>query len=105
MCFVSRRPRSGEFLCRKYIGPSSARVIAPRFFQTSPRDSFAITSRSSRCQEDLHLQAIEHARHTSKREGLAAFPWANESEMFSWFRSGTARQFVWCAEHSPAPLQ
>jgi len=76
MCFVSRTPRSGEFLCRKYIGPSSARVIAPRFFQTSPRDSFAITSRSSRCEEDLHLQAIEHARHTSKREGLAAFPWA-----------------------------
>jgi len=28
---------------------------------------FAITSRPSRCEEDLHLQAIEHARHTNKR--------------------------------------
>ena len=25
---------------------------------------FAITSRPSRCEEDLHLQAIDHARHT-----------------------------------------
>src|SRR5438132_10464901 len=25
---------------------------------------FAITSRPSRCEEDLHLQAVEHARHT-----------------------------------------
>src|SRR5215471_2731182 len=27
---------------------------------------FTITSRPSRCEEDLHLQAIEHARHTNK---------------------------------------
>src|SRR6516165_5400332 len=28
---------------------------------------FAITSRPSRCEEDLHLQAIDHARHTQKK--------------------------------------
>ena len=28
---------------------------------------FAITSRPSRCEEDLHLLAVEHARHTKKR--------------------------------------
>src|SRR2546430_11293620 len=27
---------------------------------------FAITSRPSRCEEDLHLQAVDHARHTTK---------------------------------------
>ena len=27
---------------------------------------FAVTSRPSRCEEDLHLQAVEHARHTQK---------------------------------------
>src|SRR5215813_7001174 len=27
---------------------------------------FAITSRPSRCEEDFHLQAIDHARHTQK---------------------------------------
>ncbi|MGB7284896.1 MAG: hypothetical protein WBE13_21725, partial [Candidatus Acidiferrum sp.] len=26
---------------------------------------FAITSRPSRCEEDLHLLAVEHARHTN----------------------------------------
>src|SRR6267143_1532486 len=28
---------------------------------------FAITSRPSRCEEDLHLQAVDPARHTTKR--------------------------------------
>jgi hypothetical protein len=28
---------------------------------------FAITSRPSRCEEDLHLQAVEHARHTNEK--------------------------------------
>jgi hypothetical protein len=28
---------------------------------------FAITSRPSRCEEDLHLPAIDHARHTTKK--------------------------------------
>jgi len=27
---------------------------------------FAITSRPSRCEEDLHLLAVKHARHTKK---------------------------------------
>jgi hypothetical protein len=30
---------------------------------------FAITSRPSRCEEDLHLLAVKHARHTKKRAG------------------------------------
>src|SRR5271167_57246 len=30
---------------------------------------FAITSRPSRCEEDLHLLAEEHARHTAKSLG------------------------------------
>jgi hypothetical protein len=30
---------------------------------------FAITSRPSRCEEDLHLLAVEHARHTKKNAG------------------------------------
>src|SRR5436853_815842 len=30
---------------------------------------FAITSRPSRCEEDLHLQAVEHARHTIENHG------------------------------------
>src|SRR5260370_19826611 len=30
---------------------------------------FAITSPPSGCEEDFHLQAIEHARHTSSRAG------------------------------------
>jgi hypothetical protein len=37
----------------------------PRFTAAPLR--FAITSRPSRCEEDLHLQAGEHARHTQKR--------------------------------------
>jgi hypothetical protein len=36
---------------------------------------FAITSRPSRCEEDLHLLAVEHARHTENREGKGALPW------------------------------
>ena len=41
---------------------------------------FAITSRPSRCEEDLHLLADKHARHTIKRasvprtEALAIYP-------------------------------
>ncbi len=36
---------------------------------------FAITSPPSGCEEDLHLPAVEHARHTKKNgEGLVAFP-------------------------------
>jgi hypothetical protein len=31
---------------------------------------FAITSRPSRCEEDLHLLAVKHARHTRKRAGI-----------------------------------
>jgi hypothetical protein len=30
---------------------------------------FAITSRPSRCEEDFHLLAVKHARHTRKRGG------------------------------------
>jgi len=43
--------------------------------QFPPRDAplrFAITLPPSGCEEDFHLQAIEHARHTKKRERLGA---------------------------------
>src|SRR5713101_3208024 len=33
---------------------------------------FAITSRPSRCEEDFHLQAVDHARHT--KESPAVMP-------------------------------
>src|SRR6516225_4038982 len=45
----------------------------PRLATRSLR--FAITSRPSRCEEDLHLQAIERARHTNKTgKAFSAFP-------------------------------
>src|SRR6201984_390952 len=65
-----RRPRIrflfiGSHLCSALLsGPASASVISPL--------RFAITSRPSRCEEDLHLQAVEHARHTKKREHSCA---------------------------------
>src|SRR5207244_6752081 len=40
----------------------------PRLTATPLR--FAITSRPSRCEEDLHLQAVEHARHTKEMADL-----------------------------------
>ena len=47
-----------------------ARVFAPRFFLqphlTVTPLRFAITSPLSGCEEDLHLQAVEHARRTKK---------------------------------------
>src|SRR6185437_3216759 len=49
---------------------SSARVFAPRFFQTAPRGSalaLCYHFAPSGCEEDFHLQAIEHARHTIKK--------------------------------------
>ena len=36
---------------------------------------FAITSRPSRCEEDLHLLAVDHARHTTERgEAIRGLP-------------------------------
>ncbi|PYU84340.1 MAG: hypothetical protein DMG50_05155 [Acidobacteria bacterium] len=35
---------------------------------------FAITSRPSRCEEDFRLQAVDHARHTKKRERVEPAP-------------------------------
>src|SRR5271165_1577969 len=54
---------------------SSARFFAPRFFQASPRGEcyftlrFANPSPPSGWVEDLHLQAVKHARHTKDRGG------------------------------------
>src|SRR5579863_1768096 len=48
----------------------SARVFAPRFLQTPPRDD-ALALRyhfsPSGCEEDLHLQAVIHERRTLKK--------------------------------------
>jgi hypothetical protein len=35
---------------------------------------FAITSPPSRCEEDLHLPAVDHARHTKKRGSQDRLP-------------------------------
>jgi hypothetical protein len=63
-----RRPRirflfiGSHLLLRASFRPRlAASVISPL--------RFAITSRPSRCQEDLHLQAVEHARHTKNSAG------------------------------------
>ena len=49
-------------LLRASFGPRlAASVISPL--------RFAITSRPSRCEEDFHLQAVEHARHTTNGAG------------------------------------
>jgi hypothetical protein len=65
LCSLARHRRPPIQFC------PSARVFAPRLFQTSPRglspSGFASTSPPSGCAEDLHLQAIEHARHTTRR--------------------------------------
>jgi hypothetical protein len=42
---------------------------------------FAITSRPSRCEEDLHLQAVEQARHT-KSTSEAARAYTSFYELF-----------------------
>src|SRR3984893_1006970 len=48
----------------------STRTFAPRFLQTSPRDDspcvIASPSPPSGWAEDFHLQAAEHAQHTTK---------------------------------------
>jgi len=47
-------------LLRASFGPRlAASVVSPL--------RFAITSRPSRCEEDFHLQTVEHARHTNKK--------------------------------------
>src|SRR5438132_2293688 len=56
----------------------STRTFAPRFLQTSPRDDSpcVITSPSppSGWAEDFHLQATEHAQHTTKPQALKKLP-------------------------------
>src|ERR1700719_3104791 len=64
---------SGPLVRRSRLVPRSCpstRPFAPRFLQTSPRgDSpcvFATPSPPSDWVEDFHLQATEHAQHTTK---------------------------------------
>ena len=64
---------SGPLVRRSRLVPGSCpstRTFAPRFLQTSPRgDSpcvFANPSPPSGWVEDFHLQATEHAQHTTK---------------------------------------
>ena len=45
--------------------PASYLVLVPRLATTPLR--FAITSPPSRCEEELHLQAIDPARHTPEK--------------------------------------
>src|SRR6267142_1300961 len=41
---------------------------------------FAITSPPSGCEEDLHLPAVGHARHTKKKGGHTGRPFSNREE-------------------------
>src|ERR1700741_4627693 len=74
MCSLARHRRPmirflfiGSHLCSALLsGPASRRVISPL--------RFAITSRPSRCEEDFHVPAVDHARHTQARHGFAPMP-------------------------------
>ena len=64
---------SGPLVRRSRLVPGSCpstRTFAPRFLQTSPRGDrpcvFANPSPPSGWVEDFHLQATEHAQHTTK---------------------------------------
>src|SRR5712691_2881318 len=67
-CPLVRRSRLISGIC------PSTRTFAPRFLQTSPHDDSpcVITSPSppSGWAEDFHLQAAEHAQHTTKPQAL-----------------------------------
>ena len=73
------------------FGPRlAARVISPL--------RFAITSRPSRCGEDLHLQAVEHARHITESSVACAtephFPFLEFIQAdHSWGRFRPCRSF------------
>src|ERR1700694_5865937 len=58
-----RRPHYPVLVHR--LAPLLHASFSPRLATTSLR--FAITSPPSGCEEDLHLQAVDHARHTKKR--------------------------------------
>ena len=52
----------------------------PRLAATPLR--FAITSPPSGCEEDFHLRAVEHARHTTERPRKRAFPFLSDCSRF-----------------------
>ena len=58
-----RRPRHPVFVHR--LAPLLHASFRPRLTTTPLR--FAITSPPSGCEEDFHLLAVEHARHTRKK--------------------------------------
>src|SRR5262249_27634086 len=66
------------------LAPLLRASFRPRLTATSLR--FAITSRPSRCEEDLHLLAGDHARHTRKGPAVDAGPGTDFS--FEVSRSG-----------------
>jgi hypothetical protein len=57
-----RRPHHPVFVHR--LAPLLHASFRPRLATTPLR--FAITSPPSGCEEDFHLQAVKHARHTKK---------------------------------------
>src|ERR1700730_5800424 len=60
-----RRPHYPVLVHR--LAPLLHASFRPRLATTSLR--FAITSPPSGCEEDLHLQAVDHARHTNRHRG------------------------------------
>ena len=67
ICLLARHPRASYPVLVHRLASLLHASFRPRLAASvvSPL-RFAITSRPSRCEEDLHLQAVEHARHTQK---------------------------------------
>ena len=65
-----RRPHHPVFVHR--LAPLLNASFRPRLATTPLR--FAITSPPSGCEEDSHLQAVNHARRTEKRAALTSCP-------------------------------
>src|SRR6267143_866088 len=55
---------------------------------------FAITSPLSGCEEDLHLQAVEHARRTKEKIGQCNLPDLSSLSNPQNFSSGAAPKFA-----------
>src|SRR5712664_4933678 len=68
------RPASYPVLVHR-LAPLLHASFRPRLAATPLR--FAITSPLSGCEEDLHLQAVEHARRTKEKGRPMGHPWRN----------------------------
>src|SRR2546427_9637882 len=70
ICQLARHPRPPHPVLVHRLAPFLHASFRP-FLAVGPF-RFAITSPPSGCEKDLHLQAVEHARHTNKKGDLSA---------------------------------